>query len=461
MSYENEDQAFSEGVSRRSAIRDFGILVAGAAAVALTGCNGGSSSDGSSSDSGSSDIPEGSNWSEDGEEVVNVQRITTAMRDADGGHQPGVMGSQQNMQAVAFNMITEDRDKVIKMLKEWTKAAENMCLGYPVNEPSSNKYNAPDDTGEAYDLGAAGLTISFGLGASFFETEDGQDRYGLASIKPEKLDYSMRKFPGDYLDDATCGGDIFLLIGAEDPKVCFHAMRNMVRIAYGVASVKWNKVGYYHTISPEGYAHADRDLFGFRDGTTAPDPSTEDGAKVWDDCAWIAADDDPNGDLYEGGTYMMWRGFNMKFESWDEQSLQEQERVIGRTKLEGIPLSGGDDETAEPDLDAVDDDGNALIDPRSHIACFRSYLNESGHTMCRWGWNWSNGIDALGQLQGGMFTGGMARDPEKDFYQYMDRWRDCDLTDYFKMTTSAVWLMLPGLKKDQEYIGQQLFEATA
>lgn len=448
------------GVTRRGALRGLAGLAAGAAATVLVGgCSGqaGSASSGSSS----SAIAEGENWSEDGEVVTNVQRIVSPMRGCEDGHQPGVTGTQQNLQAVAFNMITDDREKVIKLLKEWTTAAENMCAGYPVKEPDAKKYSAPKDTGEAYDLGAAGLTISFGLGATFFQTEDGKDRFGLASIKPEKLDAAMRKFPGDYLNDEECGGDLFLLIAAEDPKVAFHAMRNMVRIAYGKASIKWNKVGYYHTISPEGYAHADRDLFGFRDGTTAPDAGTDEGAKIWDECAWIAAEDDPNGKLYEGGTYMMWRAFNMKFESWDEQTLQEQERVIGRTKLEGIPLSGGEDESATPDLDAVDADGNALIDPRSHIACFRSYLNESGHYMCRWGWNWSNGIDNLGQLQGGMYTGGMARDPEKDFYQYMDRWRDCDLTDYFKFTGSAVWLMLPGLKSDQEYIGQQLFEATA
>ena len=54
----------------------------------------------------------------------------------------------------------------------------------------------------------------------------------------------------------------------------------------------------------------------------------------------------------------------------------------------------------------------------------------------------------------------MVRDPEEDFYAFMRLWRDCDLTEYMSFTSSAVWLMLPGLQKDQTYIGQQIFEAV-
>ncbi len=57
-----------------------------------------------------------------------------------------------------------------------------------------------------------------------------------------------------------------LLIGSEDPKGRLHAARNLIRAAYGAATMRWNKVGY--TTMPEKFAHADRDLFGFRGGTT-------------------------------------------------------------------------------------------------------------------------------------------------------------------------------------------------
>ena len=452
-------------ITRREALLGMGALAAGAATTGLAGCASGGSATAATATATADDmaaasavLPEGEMWSEDGTLVENVQRMAYPMRGVD--HQPGVTGAQQNLQAVSFKMAsTATRDDLVKLLKTWTKYAENMCAGFPVNEPSTDKHAAPEDSGECYDLGAAGLTITFGFGASLFETEDGEDRYGLAKIKPELLVYQQEKFAGDRLVQSDCGGDLFLFIAAEDPKVAFHAARNLIRPAYGIATIKWNKTGYYHTLSPEGYAHADRDLFGFRDGTTAPDPEDE---EYMNTDVWIQPEDNGEyGDLFAGGTYMMWRAFDMKIESWDQQTLAEQERVIGRTKLEGIPLSGGEDETEEPDCSATDADGNLLIDPRSHVGLFASLRQSSGHTMFRWGWNFSSGFNRIGQLKAGMYTGSMSRDPELTFNQFMRLWRDCDLTDYMTFTSSAVWLLLPGLKDDQEYIGQQLFEATA
>lgn len=461
-----EKRPMRVGVTRRDALRGLGTLAAGTiAAVVLPGCDDAKASSApaaASSETVSNQAETGvavatDDWTEDGSMVRNVQRIEVPMRSVE--HQPGVTGSQQNLQAVAFDMSdAATRDDLVALLKTWTKYSENLCDGFPVDEPRSDKNASPLDSGETYDLGAAGLTVSLGFGATLFQASDGTDRYGLAAVRPERLDYTMPHFSGDQLADDECGGDLFLLIAAEDPKVAFHAARNLIRAAYGTATIRWNKVGYYHTLSPEGYAHADRDLFGFRDGTTAPSPEDED---YMEKCVWIQPDDDPHGELYAGGTYMMWRSFDMKIEAWDQQTLAEQERVIGRTKLEGIPLSGGEDETAEPDPEALDENGDPLIDPASHVGLFSSLRHSSGHTMFRWGWNFSNGFNAVGQLRAGMHTGGMARDPENDFYQFMRLWRDCDLTEYLSFTGSASWLMLPGLQKTQEYLGKNILEATA
>lgn len=442
----------THNLTRRDALLGMGALAAGTAAASVMGSNVAHAANASSSPAV---IPEGEMWSEDGTVVENIQRMVYPMRGVD--HQPGVTGAQQNVQAVAFNVAkTAKREDIIKLLKTWTKYAENMCAGFPTNEPTTDKNASPLDSGECYDLGAAGLTITFGFGAGMFESEDGEDRFGLAKVKPAALVHKQEKFAGDQLRESECGGDLFLLIAAEDPKVAFHAARNLIRPAYGVATLKWNKTGYYHTISPEGYAHADRDLFGFRDGTTAPDPEDE---EYMNEDVWIQPGDE-FGELFAGGTFCNWRAFDMKIESWDQQTLAEQERVIGRTKLEGIPLSGGEDETEEPDCGAVDANGNLLIDPRSHVGLFASQRQESGHTMFRFGWNFSSGFNRLGQLKAGMYTGSMSRDPEETFYKFMRLWRDCDLTDYMVFTGAAMFLMLPGLKQDQEYIGQQIFEAT-
>ena len=436
------------GITRREALFGAGIAALGVlGAGALSGCSG-------------SDTVESQIEKSDGELYYNVERMTTDFRGD--GEQAGLLGGESSMQCAAFDVTCTEREELIQLLKDWTKGAENMCLGYPYNEVSSNKNASPDDTGEALDLGAADMKITFGFGASLFETEDGEDRFGLQAAKPEALIREMRKFPGDYLDQSQCGGDIYIQCASNDSQVTWHAMHNMIKIALGKATVKWNRIGFLSAEAPGKTDHAPRDPFGFRDGSTN-DAIVEDEELMKTSC-WIQPEDDGGEIFANGGTYFMFRIFAGKIESWDEQTLKEQERVIGRTKLEGIPLSHLDDpdanEFTEPDLSATDEDGNYLIDPRSHVSTLRGVRNDTGHAMVRWGWNYTDGIDELGHMKAGMITGGLSRDPDADFMKFLDAFRDCDLTDYLQYTASAVFIAPHAVRSDQEYIGQDMFEAT-
>ena len=447
-------EANAGGLTRRQALFGAGVAAMGAIAGGmLTGCSG-------SGSSSASDI-EKTIENSDGELYYNVERQTTDFRgDAE---QPGILGGEAAMQCAAFDVIATEREDLIQLLKDWTKAAENMCLGYPTNEPNSDVNASPYDTGEAYDLGAANMKITFGFGASLFETEDGQDRFGLQKAKPEKLIRQMRKFPGDYLDETQCGGDIYIQCAADDSQVTWHAMHQMMKIAVGKATVKWNRIGFLSAEAPGKFDHAPRDPFGFRDGSTN-DAIVED-EELMKKCCWIQEEDDGGKIIANGGTYFMFRIFAGKLESWDQQTLYEQERVIGRKKLTGVPLSHVDDKTAdeftEPDLSATDSKGNPLIDPRSHVSTLRGVRNDTGHAMVRWGWNYTDGIDSLGHMKAGMITGGLSRDPDADFMKFLDAFRDCDLTDYLQYTASAVFVAPHALRANQTYIGQDMFEATA
>lgn len=444
-------EANAGGVTRRQALFGAGVAAAGVALAGLTGC---------SNANASGDI-ESQIENSDGELYYNVERMKTDFRGDKG--QAGLLGGEAAMQCAAFNVTTEDRDALIQLLKDWTVAAENMCQGYPVKEPNSQKEASPDDTGEAYDLGAADMKITFGFGASLFEDEKGNDRFGLKSIKPERLIREMRKMPGDYLEEDQCGGDIYICCAANDSQVAWHAMHQMIKIGVGTAKVKWNRIGFLSAEAPGKTDHAPRDPFGFRDGSTNDAILADE--DLMNQVSWIQPEDNDNDIFANGGTYIMFRIFAGKMESWDLQTLNEQERVIGRTKLEGIPLSHlndpNADEFTEPDLSATDENGEPLIDPRSHISTVRGVRNDTGHAMVRWGWNYTDGIDEFGHLKAGMITGGLSRDPDADFMKFLDAFRDCDLTDYMKYTASAVFIAPHAVRQDQEYIGQDMFEATA
>ena len=76
----------------------------------------------------------------------------------------------------------------------WTDAAARLTRGQ----------DAPGDSGEVAGLGAAGLTLTFGLGAGLFS-----DRYGLAGRRPEAL-ADLPGFNGDQLVAERSGGDLSL-----------------------------------------------------------------------------------------------------------------------------------------------------------------------------------------------------------------------------------------------------------
>ena len=116
------------------------------------------------------------------------------------------------------------------------------------------------------DLSAAHLTITFGLGRSFFVDENGKDRFGFASKLPEAL-VRIPHMTGDALEAKRSDGDLCIQACADDPQVAFHAIRNLIRIAGGRAVVAWQQLGFGRTASTTTTQMTARNLFGFKDGT--------------------------------------------------------------------------------------------------------------------------------------------------------------------------------------------------
>ena len=253
-----------------------------------------------------------------------------------GEHQAGILTPvQDRLHFAAFDVITDAREELAQLLKDWTAAATRMTQGLGAGElgPTSGPYAAPpDDTGEAIGLPPAGLTITFGFGPTLFRKE-GKDRFGLASRHPDALQ-RLPHFPADQLNPQRSDGDLCVQACADDPQVAVHAVRNLARIAFGRAAIRWSQLGFGRTSSTSTSQTTPRNLMGFKDGTM--NLKAEDPAAV-DAHVWVPADADSKGRWLAGGSYLVVRRINMTIETWDRQPLSEQERVIGRTKAEGAP----------------------------------------------------------------------------------------------------------------------------
>ncbi len=368
-----------------------------------------------------------------------------------GEHQAGIATpAQDRMHFAAFDLRADvTREDLIELLQDWTYAASRMVMGLDVSAKGAfdgGPYLPPDDTGEAAGLGPSGLTITFGFGQSLFRTADGADRFGLAGQAPEGFG-RLPKMLNDFIEPARSGGDLCIQACANDPQVAVHAIRNLTRIGFGRSRLRWSQLGFGRTSSTSTSQATPRNLFGQKDGTNnlkaeQPERLAE---HVWisDGPAWM-----------QGGSYLVARRISMTIEVWDGVQLQEQDRVLGREKRTGAPLSGGDEFTA-PDFTATDEAGRPVIDDRSHV--FRTHPdNNEGIAMLRRGYNFVDGNDDTGRLDAGLFFIAFVKSPDRFAKVHQNMARDDLFAEYLKTTSSTVFLVPRGIREG-EYVGQALF----
>lgn len=365
-----------------------------------------------------------------------------------GDHQSGVTtAAQDRLHFASYDVSNIGRSELIALLKDWTYAAARMTQGKDVGTGATGgSYDAPpDDTGEALDLPASGLTITFGFGPSLFD-----GRFGLAAKRPDAL-IDLPHFSGDALDAGLVGGDLCIQACSEDPQVAVHAIRNLSRIAFGRASIRWSQLGFGRTSSTSRAQVTARNLFGFKDGTA--NVKAEDTTTV-EEHVWV-----PKGDPADwmiGGSYLVSRKIRMTIETWDRSALREQERVIGRTKGEGAPRSGGHEFT-EPDFAKARGDGSPLIDAAAHVRLAHPTQNH-GAVLLRRGYNFVDGNDELGRLNAGLFFIAFQRDPRAQFVPIQLRLAKNDaMNEYVRHVGSGIFAVPPGASVGS-YIGAGLFE---
>lgn len=362
-----------------------------------------------------------------------------------GEHQAGIATPPQaHLSFAAFDLTTDSRGRLRELLKRWTAAAAALSAGreYGVTGPAST------DPGEALGLGPARLTLTFGFGPELFGS-GGRDRFGLRSARPPAL-APLPAFAGEQLEPSSSGGDICVQACADDPQVTFHAIHLLAGLAASDARLRWIQHGFHST--PRGSAQTSRNLVGFRDGTNnidAADAATMN-RFVWArDPAWM-----------RGGTYLVARRIQIVFPGWDQLSVREQERIIGRYKASGAPL-GARHEHDPVDLAAVDGRGNPLIPIDAHIRVASRHTN-GGQRILRRGYSFASGVtpgalDHGGhQIDGGLFFIALARDPRRQVVPLLRKVSTRDAISTFTVhTASAIFACPPGVHRGG-YIGEQL-----
>ncbi|MEN0024493.1 MAG: iron uptake transporter deferrochelatase/peroxidase subunit [Microbacterium sp.] len=362
-----------------------------------------------------------------------------------GAHQAGITTPvQEHLHFAAFDMMPRtDRDDLVTLLQDWSYAASRLTQGLEVSATGAVGGDAevpPDDTGEALGLPAAGLTITIGFGPSLFENEDG-DRYGIAARRPASLE-RLPAFLGDDLVPQLSNGDLCIQACADDPQVAVHAIRNLSRIAFGRAKLRWSQLGFGKTSRTTADQATPRNLFGFKDGTA--NILADDDAAL-QKSVWVAASDEPA--WMSGGSYLVARKIAMLIETWDRVRLSEQDTIIGRDKGRGAPLSGGDEFTA-PDF------SSARIDANSHVRLAHPQQND-GIRILRRGFNYVDGNNDLGRLDAGLFFLSYQRDPAQ--FIALQRSLSTDrMNEYIRHVGSGIWAIPAGAEQGS-YVGAPLF----
>jgi putative iron-dependent peroxidase len=201
---------------------------------------------------------------------------------------------------------------------------------------------------------AAHLTLVTGIGSAAW------DRL-FDGPRPAKL-HPFPELTGSRHHAPSTRGDLLFHIRGESMDVCFELGGRVLASMAGAVTVVDEVHGFRF--------FEQRDLLGFVDGTENPDgPEALEAVQI--------AEEDPE---FAGASYVHVQKYTHDMAAWNALSVDEQERVIGRTKLEDIEMAD-DVKPANSHLALnviEDEDGNELQIVRANMPFGTLGNGESG-----------------------------------------------------------------------------------
>jgi putative iron-dependent peroxidase len=170
---------------------------------------------------------------------------------------------------------------------------------------------------------------------------DAWDRLFSGSSRPKEL-HSFREIRGRHHAVAT-PGDILFHIRAMRMDLCFELAAQIMARLDGAVAVVDEVYGFKY--------FDDRDLLGFVDGTENPvDQAAVDAAIIGEEDAAFA-----------GGSYAIVQKYLHDLKAWNAVPVEQQEKIIGRTKLNDIELDDATKPTsAHNALTTIEENGEEL-----------------------------------------------------------------------------------------------------
>ena len=382
-------------------------------------------------------------------------KVTSKNEPFFGKYQTGILSPQpQHTYFIAFDMVSDKRDDLIKLLTAWTNASAQMMSGPEKFDLKSNLNEIPKSSGAAVGLSNSGLTMTFGFGPSLFE-KDGVDRFGIAHQRPEAL-VDLPRFAGDQLNPERTGGDLSIQACAYDPQVVEFAVRKLAKLASGIAAMRWAQTGFSGDFSRH---ETPRNQMGFKDGTINVPTKDPQAMKQF---VWVG-NEGPQ--WLRNGSYMVIRPIRISLDHWDEMKLAFQEETMGRHKASGAPI----DKKHEFDplgLERTDKDGNPVVNENSHAA-LSAPENNDGAQIFRRAFSYDNGITKIAErwppwrqvvtFDAGLLFQCYQRDPRTGFIRIFTKMAQIDMLNQFTTHVGSGLFACPPGAQPGEFIGQALF----
>lgn len=363
----------------------------------------------------------------------------------DGPHQAGVLTpAPAQASFVALDSIAPDRGTLITALQNLSTRARSLTQGDTVGEQEID--DPPPDSGTLGPVNAPDeLTVTIAFGASLFD-----DRYGLAALKPRRLE-RMPNFPNDALDPTRTHGDVLLSVCAGQRDTVSHTVRELMRAVVGHLTPRWRLDGFQSAKRGPKPRNNPRNLFAFRDGTANPDVSD---ASLMDQLIWIGGG---NGEpsWAGGGTYQVVRTIRMHVEFWDRVGMFEQQNMIGRDRVTGAPL-GGTEEFQDPRYDL--DPHGKRIPLNAHIRLANPRTAQTAdQRILRRGYNYDRGIDEAGDLDQGLLFVAFNQDIQRQFATIQTRLNEEPMIDYITPVGGGYFFAPRGADGRGDWVGSGLF----